>query len=253
MTHSKSFHKLVQQRQVEIVKASEPARRLIGKIFKTNVDQIQKSYQNPVFVFANDTHIYKVFYRDIMFHGLHFKNDQHMVNMYVKFFQNYQGDMQLSDYYVDDNCSILQIKKLPGIKLTDIKEPIDITTEVAGEWFAEQCKQIHLAGMRCVEKHKEFEIQRNIFKSGYYFVFSDWNKDNILYDYNTSKLYLVDLQPINWIPSDLLNGVIRSQWKEINSFNWKRPISITGTAESNLLSKIIEGYGKQYFPKKANE
>ena len=255
MTKLKSFHKLVKSRQIEIVKASDPARNLVDKIFKTNVAHIKKSYRNPVFIFEDKDYIYKVFYRDMMFNGIHFKNDQHMVNMYVKFFQNYDGDMQLSEYYLDDNCAILQIHKLPGIKIADVNNKINIDIIEAGEWFAEQCIQIHSAGMRCVEKHKEFQIERNIFDTGYYFVFSDWNKDNILYDQDKNKLYLIDLQPINWLPADLWNGILRSQWKEIYTYNWKRSQLKNGiqAVEESLLSNIKESIGKIYLPNKVYE
>jgi hypothetical protein len=136
-----------------------------------------------------------------------------------------------------------------------VNNKINIDIIEAGEWFAEQCTQIHSAGMRCVEKHKEFQIERNIFDTGYYFVFSDWNKDNILYDQDKNKLYLIDLQPINWLPADLWNGILRSQWKEIYTYNWKRSQLKNGiqAVEESLLSNIKESIGKIYLPNKVYE
>ena len=261
MTQTKNFHDLVKSRRVEILKASDPARYLVDKVFKTSVKHIQKSYRNPVFVFEDEKYIYKVFYRDMILGGIRFRNDQHMVNMYVKFFQNYKGDMQLSDYYLDDDCAVLQIHKLPGIRLSDVGGPINITVAEAGYWFSEQCMQIHSAGISCAKKHKEFCIEKNIFDSGYYFVFSDWNDDNILYDQTNKKLYLIDLQPINWLPADLWVGVLKSQWKQISSYNWKRPISKNSPQkfEDDLLDKIKQDAylgrfpGKIYNRKKRHE
>jgi len=255
MIQSKNFHKLVQQRQVEIIKACDPARRLVGKIFRTFPEPIQKVYSNPVFLFEDESYIYKVFYRDQKFNGLHFKNDQHTVSMYVKFFQNYDGDMQMQDYYHGDDCSIIQLVKLPGQTLTDIKNNTGLTIEQAGKWFAEQCGQIHETGMRCVRKHKEFEMQRHIFGSGYYFIFSDWSPDNILYDQKTNKLYLVDLQPVNWLPDDLWHCVVRSQWRDISRLNWKLPRrqinenKLSGI-ENDIFNLVKESFGEKYFPKK---
>ncbi len=215
MTHSKSFHKLVKQRQIQIIKASDPARRLIDKTFKTSVEWVVKDYRNPVFVFEDDNFFYKVFYRDLMVNGVHFNNKKYMVDLYIKFFHNYEGDLQLNDYYTDSNCTIVQLKKLPGVPISKFKGRTNFNREQLYDWFVEQCKQIHFAGMRCKEKYKMFRTPNHIFKGGYYFMFSDWNKDNILYDSKTNKLHLVDLQPINWIPNDLWTCTVKSQWAEL--------------------------------------
>lgn len=256
MANSKSFHTLVKQNKIEIIKASDPAKNLIDKIFKTSAEWIDKDYKNPVLVFQDKDFIYKVFYHDIKINGITLKNQKHTIDMYIKFFKNYKGDMQLQNYYIDTQYSILQLVKLPGETLTNLKGDVDLTIHQAGEWFAEQCKQIHLAGIDCVKKYKEFQIERHIFNNGYYFIFSDWNPDNILYDQTTNKLYLVDLQPVNWIPNDLWKCTIRSQWRDIARLNWKIPKrQITKqhllNIEYNTINLIKESLGEQYRSRKS--
>ena len=87
-------------------------------------------------------------------------------------------------------------------------------------WFKQQVHEIHNSGVRCYEKYDEYKIKNDPWGNGFVFTFCDWTNGNFLYNEATQKLYLVDLEPVNWIPRNVWNCVIRDHFSTfIKNFN----------------------------------
>lgn len=183
---------------------------IVEHTYNTNVKSIFKhDYASSRAVYLDDEFVYKVFIHD------------KMVDQNEMFFKNYHGDLKLLDVFKDDECTIFKFNKLPGTSINQLAdEDVTLSLDTLTKWFKDQVKHIHLAGVQCYKKYDEFKIKQDPWEQGFVYAFFDWNPTNYIYDKTTNKLYLVDLEPTNWIPRNAWNCVIRDHYRNfIQNFN----------------------------------
>jgi len=181
---------------------------IVEHTYNTSVKSIFKhDYTSNRAVYSDDEFVYKVF--------IHNK----MVNQNEMFFKNYRGDLKLLDVFKDDECTIFKFNNLPGTSVNE-SEDVALSLDTLTKWFKDQVKHIHFAGVQCYKEHDEFKIKQDPWGQGFVYAFFDWNPTNYIYDKKTNKLYLVDLEPTNWIPRNVWNCVIRDHFSTfIKNFN----------------------------------
>ncbi len=178
---------------------------IVENIFKTKVTSMFKGdYASSRAVYSDDSFVYKVF------------KQSKIVDQFEMFLKNYKGDLKLLDVFKDDNSTIFKFNKLQGQTVDHLMKenktiPLDVVT--LKEWFKTQVKEIHNAGVRCYEKYDEYKIKQDPWGQGFIFTFCDWSKGNFIYNETDKKLYLVDLEPSNWMPRNIWDCVIREQFK----------------------------------------
>jgi len=202
--------------------------KLINRVFKTDVTPLRKVPQigleqsATIEMYADDQFVYKVF----------LGSRQH--EQFELFLKNYQGSMQILDVYRQGTStnflklSIFKINKIPGMTLTNIGEEklsFEMSLPKAVTWFRDQIIEIHNTGIRCNERYEQFKVGNDPWDHGFVFTFSDWHGQNILFDSKTKKLHLVDFEPIDWIPVNTWQLLIKDQLRSfLNGFpdEWKR-------------------------------
>ncbi len=187
---------------------------IIEEVFETRVSSVYKDdYASSRAVYSDSDYIYKVFHKEAV------------VESFKKFLQNYEGDLKLLATHENNDMAIFKMNKLPGETLLlrhkdKKKTSIDLTTLMS--WFKQQVHEIHNTGIRCYEKYDQFKFGNNAWDGGFIFAFCDWTNGNILYNEQSKKLYLVDLEPINWIPRNIWNCVVRDHFSTfIKNFDVK--------------------------------
>lgn len=187
-------------------------KNIVEDVFKTKVTSVYKdNYTSSCAVYSDDDFIYKVFRKEAI------------VDQFKKFLHNYNGDLKLLDTHENHEVSIFKMNKLPGETILSRHEnnkPTNIDLPELMSWFKKQVHEIHNSGVRCYEKYDEYKIKNDPWGNGFVFTFCDWTNGNFLYNEATQKLYLVDLEPVNWIPRNVWNCVIRDHFSTfIKNFN----------------------------------
>ena len=183
---------------------------IVEQIYNTNVKSVFKNdYASSRAVYSDDAFVYKVF------------KHSKIVDQFEMFLKNYRGDLKLLDVFKDTECAIFKFNKLPGKTMNElVDEDIALDLDTLTEWFKDQVKHIHLAGVQCYERYNEFKIKQDPWEQGFVYAFFDWNRSNYIYDETTNKLYLVDLEPSNWVPRNVWDCIIRDHFtKFIKSFD----------------------------------
>jgi hypothetical protein len=198
---------------------------IVEEIFNTKVKAMYKNdYASSRAVYSDSNFIYKVFRKETV------------VEQFKKFLQNYQGDLKLLDTYESDELVIFKMNKLPGetmlLRCKD-KNKTSIDLPVLMSWFKQQVHEIHNTGVRCYNKYDEYKIKDDPWGNGFIFTFCDWTNGNFLYNEIDKKLYLIDLEPVNWIPRNIWNCIVRDHFR-----TFIKNFAVKGLEDPNYVSHL---------------
>lgn len=187
---------------------------IVQDVFKTEVDSVYKdNFASSRAVYSDSNFIYKVFRKESS------------VDQFKKFLQNYQGDLKLLATHENNDLVIFKMNKLPGETILlrhENKKKTSIDLPVLMSWFKQQVHEIHNTGIRCYNKYDEYKIKNNPNGDGFIFTFCDWTNGNFLYNESDGKMYLVDLEPVNWIPRNIWSCIVRDHFSTfIKNFDIK--------------------------------
>tara|TARA_B100000073_G_C23584086_1_gene513523 strand:- start:23 stop:706 length:684 start_codon:yes stop_codon:yes gene_type:complete len=211
---------------------------IVEDIFKTKVTSMFKGdYASSRAVYSDDLFVYKVF------------KQSKIVDQFEMFLKNYNGDLKLLDVVRDNDSTIFKFNKLPGRTIDSLvneNKTIPLELVELKQWFKNQVKEIHNAGVKCYEKYDEYKIKEDPWGQGFIFTFCDWSRGNYIYDEKSKKLFLVDLEPSNWMPRNIWDCVIREQFKSfIRSFehikeldNYQYVLHLEDTIQEELNNEI---------------
>tara|TARA_B100001094_G_C18141047_1_gene777894 strand:- start:28 stop:753 length:726 start_codon:yes stop_codon:yes gene_type:complete len=185
---------------------------IVENVYQTSVTPIAKNdYSSKRAVYSDDQFVYKVIKQS--------RDD----NQFELFLKNYQGDLKLLDVYRENDLVIFKIRKLFGKTISQLakeNDHISLNIDTLTQWFKTQVKEIHNTGVRCYKKYDSYKIKNDPWGKGFVYTFVDWNNSNYIYNKNINKLYLVDLEPANWISRNIWDCVVRDHFnKFIKSFD----------------------------------